>query len=161
MLPDPMTAHLRGPTIDVFFKFSGERYRIHRQRPLGGPPSTSSSTSVVEAARPTGSIAQGAHHRCRLQHQWRTLPDLPVAPPGALPSMSSSSSVVDAARPTGNAPRGPTINGYFNRHRHRAISDSRCQYLLPTPPRGPLVNYHYWACYKQGISQGNFFGSLR
>jgi hypothetical protein len=41
-------------------------------------------------------------------------------------------------------PRGATINIYFNRHRCLATSGSRCQYLLPMPPRGPLVNYHYW-----------------
>jgi hypothetical protein len=38
-----------------------------------------------------------------------------------------------------------------------AATGSRCQYPLLTPPRGPLVDYHYSACYKKDISREIFF----
>jgi hypothetical protein len=120
---------------------------VDTTKPVGsaprGLPSTSPSTSVMDATGPAGSAPQGARHRHCLQHRWWTLPDPLTAPPRGSPSTSSSSSVVDAAGGFGSAPKGPAIDVYFNRHRRRATSGSRCQYLLPTPPRGPLVNYHY------------------
>jgi hypothetical protein len=109
----------------------------------------------VDAAGPAGSTHQGARHRRRLQTRWWTLSDPPAAPSGGPPSTTSSTStchrchlqnsVVDAAGPADTAPpRG-------DRHRRLTASGSRCQYPLPTPPTGPLVDYHYWACYKQDI----------
>jgi hypothetical protein len=67
MLPDPPAAHPRGPTIDAIFKLGGGRCRTRQQRTPGGPPSTSSSNSVVDAVGPTDSAPQGAHHQRRLQ----------------------------------------------------------------------------------------------
>jgi hypothetical protein len=116
-LLDPPTMPPRGPTIDVIFNLNGGRYRTHRQRPQGVPPLTY-STSVVDAAGPTGSAPQGARHQRRLQPRWWTMLDLPAAPP-----------------------RGPAIDVYFNCHRRLATSGSHYQYLLPTSPMGPLVNY--------------------
>jgi hypothetical protein len=46
-----------------------------------GPPSTSSTNSVADAAGPTGSASQGGRHQRRLQPQWWTLPDPLTAPP--------------------------------------------------------------------------------
>jgi hypothetical protein len=97
MLSDSPVPPPRGATIDVFFNLGGGLCRTCRQRPLGGMPSTSSPTSVVDATGPTGSAPQGARHRCL------------------------------------------------------ATTGSYCRYPLPTPPRGPLVDYHYWACHKEGI----------
>jgi hypothetical protein len=129
-----------------------------------------SSTLMVDADGPTDSAPLGptidvvfhiSGRHCWTRHQH---------PPRGPPSTSSSISVVDADRPASSAPRGPTINIIFNlgggrcqthpvgsapqgaRHRRLATSGNRCQYLLPTPIRGPLVNYQYWTCYKQGIS---------
>jgi hypothetical protein len=45
----------QGPAIDVIFNLGGGRYQTRRQCPLGGPPSSSSSTLVVEATVPTRS----------------------------------------------------------------------------------------------------------
>jgi hypothetical protein len=123
-----------GPAIDVLFNLDGGRYRTHRQRPPGGPPSmsystsvvaatgptgsaplgvppsTSSSTSVVATTGPVGSAPQGARHRRLLQPWWWWLPDPPTAPPGGPPSTSFSNSMVDVARPTDSTSRGPAIN---------------------------------------------------
>jgi hypothetical protein len=151
--------------------------------PPGGPPSTSFSTSVVDATGPTGNVPQGVRHRRLLQPQWWTLPGPPTAPPGGLPLTPSSTSVVDAVGPTDNAPRGPAIDVFFNlsggHYRTRrqypqggptstststASTSYNKWYPLPVSTanafQGALVNYHYWACYKQGISRGIFFGSL-
>jgi hypothetical protein len=46
--------------------------------------------SVVDAAGPVGSTPQGASHRRRLKPRWWTLPDPLAAPPGGPPSTSSS-----------------------------------------------------------------------
>jgi hypothetical protein len=94
------------PAIDVNFKLGGGRYRTRWKCPPRGLPSTSSSTSLVDAAEPAGSAPpgappstsssnsvmdavgladrapQGAHHRCRLQTRWWTLPDPPTVPLG-------------------------------------------------------------------------------
>jgi hypothetical protein len=120
-----------------------------------GPPSMPSSNLVVDATGPTGSTPQGGTidvvfklggGRCQT-HQQR--------PPVGLPSMSSSTSarhrrhlqnsVVDAVGPTGSAPQG-------DRHQRLAATGSHCQYPLSTLPRWPLVDNHYWVCYKQDIS---------
>jgi hypothetical protein len=87
-------------------KLSGGRYQSHLQYPPRGPPSTSSSNSVVDATRPTNSAPRGACHRRHLQTQWWTLPDPLAAPPGGLPLTSSSTSVADAVRLTSSAPQG-------------------------------------------------------
>jgi hypothetical protein len=132
----------------------------------------SSLNSVVDAVRPASSVPQGARHRCRLQALWWTLLDPPAAPPGGPPLTSSSNSVEDPAGPTNSAPRRPAIDVFFKtqwwtlpdpsaapqgaRHRRHAASGSRCQYPLSMPPRGPLVDYHYLACYKQDNSREIF-----
>jgi hypothetical protein len=56
-LPDLPAAPPRGLVIDVS-NFGGGRCRTYRQHPLGGPPCMS-PTSVVAAARPTGSTPKG------------------------------------------------------------------------------------------------------
>jgi hypothetical protein len=104
---------------------------------LGGLPSTSSSTSVVAIARPTGSTPRGlpltssstsvvaatgpvdntphgAHHRRLPRIWWWPLLDPPVAPPGGPPLMTSSTSVVVAVRLTGSTPRGAAIDVFLN-----------------------------------------------
>jgi hypothetical protein len=68
-LSDPPAAPPRGLAINVIFNHGGGRCRTCRQRPPGGPPSTSSSTSVVDAAGPVDSAPQGARHRCLIQPQ--------------------------------------------------------------------------------------------
>jgi hypothetical protein len=135
----------RGPAIDIFFNLGGGRYQTRRQRPSRGPPSTSSSISVAATTRPAGSAPRGAaidvffnlgggHCRTHRQHP----------------------------------PLGTAIDIFFNlgvghywthrqhpqgaHHRRDAISGSRCQYLLSTPPRGHCgKHYHYWVCYMQDI----------
>jgi hypothetical protein len=59
--------------------------------PPRGPPSTSSSTSVVDAVEPAGSNPQGARHQHLLHPRWWPLLDPPAAPTG-----------------------GPTINVFFS-----------------------------------------------
>jgi hypothetical protein len=49
----------KGPAIDVFFNFSGGCCRSYRQHLPRGPPSTSSSTSVVVTVGATGNTSQG------------------------------------------------------------------------------------------------------
>jgi hypothetical protein len=123
-LPDPPVAPVRGAAIDVFFILGGGYCRTHRQRPQGGrhrrlfqprwwplsdppqrppggppstsssisvlavagpagshPLSTSSSTSVVATTEPTDSAPQEACHRRLLQPRWWPLPDPSTAPP--------------------------------------------------------------------------------
>jgi hypothetical protein len=126
LLPEIPAAPRRGPAIDVS-NFGGGRYRTYRQHPPGGPPSTS-STSMVAAARHAGSTPQGACHR-HFELRWWPLPNMPGAPhrgsaidvsnfgggrcrpcrqhpPGGLPS-TSSTSVVAAVGHTASNPRGP------------------------------------------------------
>jgi hypothetical protein len=52
----------RSHRIDVFFVLGGGRCQTLRQCPPRGPPSMASSTSVVDAAGPTGSASQGGRH---------------------------------------------------------------------------------------------------
>jgi hypothetical protein len=78
LLPDMPPAPSKGPAIDIF-NFNGGHSWTCRQHPLGGPPSTS-STSVVAATGPAASTPQGAHHR-RLQLRWWLLSDMPPGPP--------------------------------------------------------------------------------
>jgi hypothetical protein len=58
-LSDPLTVPPWGPAIDVVFKLGGGHCRTHRQRLLVGPPSMSTSTSVVDTAGPIGNAPQG------------------------------------------------------------------------------------------------------
>jgi hypothetical protein len=51
LLLDPLAVPPRGGTIDVFFNIGGGRCWTRRQHPKG-PPSTSSSTSVMAAVGP-------------------------------------------------------------------------------------------------------------
>jgi hypothetical protein len=91
LLPEIPTTPLRGSAIDVFFNFGGGCCRRYQQHLPRGPPSTSSSTSVVGAAEDTGST------------------------PRAPPSMSSLASVVAADGDTDNtALGGPTIDVFFS-----------------------------------------------
>jgi hypothetical protein len=106
-LPDMPPAPPRGPAIDVF-NFGGGRCRACRQHPLGGPPSTS-STSMVAAAGHAGGTLHGARHQ-RLQHRWWPLSGMSTAPPGGPPSKSPTS-VVAAAGHAASTPQGV-------RHRH-------------------------------------------
>jgi hypothetical protein len=140
--------------------------------PPGHPPLTSSSTSVVDAAGPIGStprapaidvISNLGGGRCRT-HRKR--------PQGPHHRRSLQNLVVDAVGPTDSAPQeahhqchlqprwwtlpNPPIMPLGAHHRCLTATGSRCQYPLPTPPRGPLVDYHYWVCYKQDISQEKF-----
>jgi hypothetical protein len=78
-LSDPLTSPSKGSAIDVFFNLGGGRYRTHRQRPLGPPPSMY-STSAVDDAVATSSAPQAPHHRHLLQPRWWPLSDLPPAP---------------------------------------------------------------------------------
>jgi hypothetical protein len=70
-----------GPAIDVLINFGGGCCWSSRQYPLRGPPSTSCSTSVVDAAGAPGSTLQGARHQRPHQLRWWPLPELPAAPP--------------------------------------------------------------------------------
>jgi hypothetical protein len=120
-----------GPAINISFNFGGGRYQTHQQHPLGGPTSTSSTTSVVAAARSGGSTPRGP------------------------PSISPLTSVVAAVRPTGSTPWGPAIDVFYNfdggrcwtRRQHPQGDYHRCPLQLhwwPLPdlpvalPRGPL-----------------------
>jgi hypothetical protein len=101
-----------GSTIDAIFNIGGGRCQTHRQRPLEGPPSTSFSTSMVDAAGPTIDVfnigggcyrtrwqrPQGARHRRLLQPWWWMLLD-----------------------PLAERPRGPAISVIFN------IGGGRCR----------------------------------
>jgi hypothetical protein len=95
-----------------------------------------SSTSVADVARPTGSAPLGARHRCRLQTRCWTLSDPPVGPPGGPPSTSSSNSVVDATGPTGCAPKGPANHVIFN------LGGGRCRTRRQRPP-GARHPHHF------------------
>jgi hypothetical protein len=79
---------LKGPTINDIFKLGGGRCRTPATPPRG-PPLTSSLTSVVDAAGPTGSAPRGT------------------------PSTSSSSLMANAVGPACSAPKGPTIDIIF------------------------------------------------
>jgi hypothetical protein len=87
LLPD-FSQHPQGPTFDVF-NFGGGRCRDYRQHPLGGLPSTSSSSSVVAVAR------------------------LRPAPLGGPPS-TSSTLVVAAAKNTDSTPRAPASTSFIS-----------------------------------------------
>jgi hypothetical protein len=67
----------RGPTIDIFVNFGGGRCRGSRHRLLGGPPSTSSSTSVVAVAGAPSSL--GA---CVIPHSEKAKTKPPYVCPG-------------------------------------------------------------------------------
>jgi hypothetical protein len=60
LLLDPLTTPTKGLTIDIYSNFGGGSCRTRRQHPQWGPPSTSSSTSVVAAAGPARSTPKGA-----------------------------------------------------------------------------------------------------
>jgi hypothetical protein len=86
LLPEIPATPPRGPTIDVFFNFSGGYCWRYRQHLPVTPPSTSSSISVVAAVGDIDSNSQGAHHRCLLQLRWWLLLEILAAPPRGQPS---------------------------------------------------------------------------
>jgi hypothetical protein len=141
----------RGATIDVVFKLGGGRCRTRWQYPLGGLPSTTSSTSVVDTVGPTGSAPQGPQHRYRLQTRWWTLPDPPTTPLGGpaidiIFKLGGERCRTHEQRPLG----GPTIDVVFKlghgqcqtrphchrggRHRRRLQTG---WWTLLDPPVGP------------------------
>jgi hypothetical protein len=155
-LPDLSAAPLKRPAIDVFFNFGDGHCWTRWQHPTWGPPSMSSSTSVVVAPGHVGSTLQGAAidvfnfggGRCwtRRQH-----------PPRGPPSTSSSTSMVAAARPASSTPKGPIIDVFFifgggccrtcrqlpHGARHRRLLQLRWWPLLDpsaAPPKGPAIN---------------------
>jgi hypothetical protein len=69
--------------------------------------------------------------------------------------------MVDAIGPVGSAPQGVTLTSTStaNDMLHQVVAVASVYYQRL--PGGSLVNYHYWACYKQGISRGIFFRYLR
>jgi hypothetical protein len=72
-------APLKRSAIDVFFNFGGGHCWTRWQHPTWGPPSMSSSTSVVATPGHAGSTLQRARHR-RLQLWWWPLSNPPAAP---------------------------------------------------------------------------------
>jgi hypothetical protein len=92
---------------------------------------------------------QGPRHQRRLKPQWWTLSDPPTAPHRGPPLTSSSKLGGRRCQTRRQRPQG-------GRHRCLAATGSYCQYPLPTPRKGALVDYHYWACYKQDNSQKNW-----
>jgi hypothetical protein len=92
-------------------KLGGGRCRIRRQCLLGGPPSMSSSTSMVDAAGPTDSAHRGPAIDIVIKTRWRTLSDQPTVPP-----------------------RGPAIDIIFNT-RWRMLSNPPA-----SPPRGSAID---------------------
>jgi hypothetical protein len=58
-LPELPTAPPKGAAIDVLINFSGGHYRNSRQHLPGGPPSMSSSTSMVANAGTPSSTSRG------------------------------------------------------------------------------------------------------
>jgi hypothetical protein len=151
----PASSPPREPAIDVVFKLGVVDYRTRQQLPLGGPPSTFSSNSVVDAARPASSALEGGRHQRRLPTRWLTLLDPSAAPQkepaiddifnidggryrtcrqrpsGGAPSMLSTNSVVDAARPTGSTPRWPVVDVIFK------LGGGRYRTRWQRPPGGP------------------------
>jgi hypothetical protein len=123
-------------------------------------PSTSSSTSVVDAAGPTGSAPQGVHHRRLLQPRWWTSLDSSTTPPrGARHRRCLQPRWWTLLDPSTAPPRGSTIDVVFKlggghcqtqqqrpppqggRHRHRL---QPWWSMLPnppaTPPMGPTID---------------------
>jgi hypothetical protein len=98
----------RGPSIDVIFKLGGGRCQTHRQHPSGGPPSTSSSTLVVDAAGPAGSTPKGPATDIIFRTQWWMLPDPPAAPPSGTAIDVLQQLVVVGIISTANASHGAT-----------------------------------------------------
>jgi hypothetical protein len=80
---------------------------------LGGPLSTSSSTSVVAAAGATDGPSQGPRHRRLIQLQC-CCRSYRQHLPGGPPSTSSLTLVVAASGATSNTQWGPAIDVFFN-----------------------------------------------
>jgi hypothetical protein len=104
----------------------------------GGIETLSSSTSMVDAAKPADSTPKGpsidvffnlSGGRCR------TYPQCP--PPGGPPSTSSSISVVDAARPAGSTPQGVRHQCHLQ-HQWWTLPDPP-----EAPPRGPAIDVFF------------------
>jgi hypothetical protein len=72
--------------------------------PLGAPPSTFSSTLVVDAVGLTGNDPRGPAIDVVFKTRWQPLLDPSVAPPKGPQSTLSSNSVVDAVGPAGSVP---------------------------------------------------------
>jgi hypothetical protein len=83
-LPDTPVAPLGGLPSTLSSKLGGRRCRTCRQCPTGPPPSTSSPTSVVDAAGSTDSAPRGARHRCLVATGSRCQYPLPTPPWEAL-----------------------------------------------------------------------------
>jgi hypothetical protein len=111
---EPTDSTPRGPAIDVVFNIGGRHCQNRRQHPPGGPVIDVLFNLDGGHCRTRLQLPQGARHGRLLQPRWWTLLDPPVAPPRGPPSTSSSTSVVDVAGPTDSAPRGPTIDVFFN-----------------------------------------------
>jgi hypothetical protein len=122
---DPLAVPPKGPAINDIFKLGGGRCRTPATPPRG-PPSTSSLTSVVDAAGPTGSAPRGT------------------------PSTSSSSLMANTVGPACSTPKGPAINIIFKlggghcwtyrQHPQGPATDIifRTQWwMLPDPPAAP------------------------
>jgi hypothetical protein len=139
----------QGPAIDVVFKLSGGCYRTHRQCPQGARHRHHLQNSMVDAAGHADSAPRGAPSMSSSKLNGRRYRTHQHRPPRGLPSTSSPTSVVDTAEPVGSTPQGA-------RHQSLTATSSHCQYPLPTHPRGALVDYYYWACYKQDISREFF-----
>jgi hypothetical protein len=117
----------------VVFSISGGRCRTHRQRPLGGPSSTSSSASVVNAVVPTDSAPRGPPSTSSSTMVVDTAKPVGSAPRG-LPLTSSSTSVMDATGPAGSAPQG-ACHRHRLQHRWWTLPDP-----LTAPPKGLAID---------------------
>jgi hypothetical protein len=99
-------------------------------------PSTSSSTSVVDAAGPTGSAPQGVHHRRLLQPRWWTSLDSSTTPPrGARHRRCLQPRWWTLLDPSTAPPRGSTIDVVFK------LGGGHCQTQQQRPPpRGVAID---------------------
>jgi hypothetical protein len=111
-LPDAPAVPPKGPAIDVVFKLGGRRCQTHRQRPPGGPPSTSSSILVVDAVGPDDSASQGACGGC--------FSALIVDAPGSIATTPPREPAIDVlqlcgsrSQTSGNASQGATMSSTF------------------------------------------------
>jgi hypothetical protein len=118
-----------GPAIDVFY-ISGGRNQDYRQHPPGGPSLTSSTSSVVAAAklRPTidaffifgggcwssASTPQGPYHQRLLQLRWWPLLKIPTAPPREPTIDIFFIFGRGCCQTSARTPRGPAIDVFFN-----------------------------------------------
>jgi hypothetical protein len=95
--------------------------------PPRGPPSTSSSNSVVDATGPTDSAPREPAIDVIFKTRWWTMPDSPIAPPGGCHRCHLQNSMADAAGPVGSALQGV--------RRRRRLQPR--WWTLPNPPAAP------------------------